>query len=103
MYGDFETRDLSSASIFFARGKTTYWGENLSSTSTPILRTGRSRTCPYELRTTKPSLRKREIVRSFAGDSTTTSDGPLAPLGALAFPFAGAVFLVAFFAIALTG
>src|SRR3954462_13305104 len=56
--------------------RTSYSGTNvLRSTPMPLL--GRSRTCPIDAFTTKPSPRYLLIVLALAGDSTITRDLPL--------------------------
>src|SRR5437867_1258711 len=47
--------------------------------STPSWLLGRSMTCPFEAITVKPRPRNFESVRDLVGDSTITSDLPLAP------------------------
>src|SRR5882672_5476216 len=54
--------------------------------STPSLLFGRSRTCPFEARTSNPGPRYLPMVRAFAGDSTMTRFFPRR----VGCPFSGA-------------
>src|SRR5688572_30154152 len=69
----FCTYSLSSLMIFDLSRGTRYVGAKSSSTSTPNVLFGKSRTCPIEARTVYPDPRYLPIVRAFAGDSTMTS------------------------------
>src|SRR5687767_6737819 len=67
-----------------------YEGWKPCSTSTPSLLLGRSRTCPFEARTSKPAPRYFPMVRAFAGDSTITRFFPPRGAGAFAAEVLGA-------------
>src|SRR5690349_15855234 len=64
---------LSSFTTLALVGITTYSGANLSSTLTPSLFLGRSRTCPIDAITLKSRPRYFLIVFAFVGDSAMTS------------------------------
>src|SRR5690606_303039 len=65
---------------FCLSGSTTYWGWEPSSTSTPSLLLGRSRTCPIDAMTLKSRPRYLLMVFALAGDSTTTRALAMKPL-----------------------
>src|SRR5689334_18176386 len=82
---------LSSLMTLPRDSRTSYSGMNVLR-STPMPLGGRSRTCPMDAFTTKPSPRYLLIVLAFAGDSTITRSLPLGFFLAVAMYFASLSF-----------